>query len=64
MTSQNIKSEKVEPEAFNQTDTEDDEEDPIVKEIDVFMAKSLANKIYILQVCLVLFEFNLIYLFT
>lgn len=27
-----------------------DDDDPIVKEIDVYLARSLANKIYILQV--------------
>ena len=29
---------------------EEDEEDEVVKEIDVYLAKSLANNIYVLQV--------------
>ncbi len=33
-------------------DNDEDDDDPVEKEIDVYISKSLANNIYVLQVCL------------
>jgi hypothetical protein len=46
-----IASEKTTTSKHEPMDFEDIEaDDPVVKEIDVYLARSLANKIYILQV--------------
>ena len=43
---------KMDDETLADDNDEDDDDDPVEKEIDVYISKSLANNIYVLQVCL------------
>ena len=49
-----IMSEAIDPTAHSHNSSVEEDEnsdDPVVKELDIYLSRSLANKIYILQVC-------------